>query len=80
MIFTAGAKLFVLCEPCAVDLFDLEEDIQIDAFGIIDPDGGIGSGHDLCAELLGLLDRILRNIAGTGNRYGHSGKIHAVTL
>ena len=66
MVLGIRAVVPVLGQPLPLDFFDFLECCHVNAIGIIDPAGGIGTGDDLCAQLMSLFDGIDRNIAGAG--------------
>ena len=78
MIGCAGLALRVLLDAAALDLLDLAQQVEVDALGVIHVAVGVGAGHDLAAKLLGLLDGILRNVAGA--RYHDGLAVDGVAL
>ena len=80
VILSGGPCSLVLGQACALDFLDFLKKSNIDAFGIIDPAGGIRAGDDLCAKLLSLLDRIGGNVACAGDGDSLAFKAGAVIL
>lgn len=50
--------------------FDLAQQVEVDALGVIHVAVGVGAGHDLATKLLGLLDGVLRDVAGARDHDG----------
>ena len=65
-----GARLGVLGQAGAAHLLDVDQSGHIDAVGIVDPAGGIGTGDGLGAQLPCLLNGVGRHVARTGNHNG----------
>src|SRR5699024_686849 len=65
-------------DPFTLDLLDLFEQVQVDAFVIHDVTGGVGAGDDGCSQPLGLLDRVDRDVARTGDH--HAAPVQALSI
>ena len=70
MVFGGRNALGVLLDTAALDLLDLLDHGDVDAVRIVDIAVGIGHGHDLGAQLLGLLRGVDGHVAGTGDHDG----------
>ena len=66
-ILGAGNLVSIDADAGAALLLDVEQDIEVDAVGIVDVALGVGHGNDLAAELGDLLSAVLRDVAGAGD-------------
>ena len=80
MILGTGTSLCILGQAGTANFLNILQKLYIDALGIVDPAGGIGTGHRLCAQLPCLLDCVSSNIARTGHSNDLAGKLVAVAL
>ncbi len=70
VIDAVGPGLGVLGQPGAADLLDFDEGRHVNAVGIVDPAGGVGTGDGLGPQLPGLLDGVGGHIARAGDGHG----------
>ena len=71
--YSAAVLLRVLLDAAALDVLQLHDERQllgVDALRVVDGAVGVGEGDALAAELVDLLDRVLGDVAGAGDRDG----------
>ena len=69
-ILRTGNFLDVLGDASSSLLLDVEENVEVDAIGVIDVACGVAHCNNLAAEGGSLLCAVLCNVAGTGNNNG----------